>query len=113
MTCQLPERLPSAGGPPPRTKVVRRPTYIANARKGDLLLCPADGMGVIGGLLLQLAYPQRYSHMGVFVDNGATIRHSTAAQKQMTSEKHRTGSIFGAKAPTHGYTADAVRYGWP
>jgi len=113
LTCQLPRRLPSAGGPPPKIKVVRRATYIANARKGNLFLCPADGTGVIGGLLLQLSYPQRYSHMGVFVDDGFTIRHSTVSQDQMTSEKHMTGSIFGAKAPTHGFTTDAVRYGWP
>ena len=90
-----------------------RATRIANARAGNLFLCPADGVGIIGGLLLHLRYPQRFSHMGVFVDDGLTIRHSTVVQDQMTADKHMTGSIFGQPAPTDGFTDDAIRYGWP
>jgi hypothetical protein len=113
LTCQLPARLPSAGGPAPQTKLVRRATRIANARGGNLFLCPADGLGIIGGLLMNLRYPQRFSHMGVFVDDGLTIRHSTVVQDQMTAKKHMTGSILGQPAPTDGFMDDAIRYGWP
>jgi hypothetical protein len=51
--------------------------------------------------------------MGVFLDDGYTVRHSTVSQSWAVAGKHMTGGIFGQKAPIDGFTPDSVRYGWP
>ena len=40
--------------------------YIANAKKGDVVLS-ADCGGMIGGLLRRVQPPQRFSHSGIMV----------------------------------------------
>src|SRR5690348_13943854 len=50
------------GEPPPRAVL---PWRIANARKGDLIMCPGGSGGMIGGLLSQIDPAQYFSHMGI------------------------------------------------
>jgi hypothetical protein len=90
------------------------PAKIANARKGDLILCSDDGTGQIGALLLALNAPQTFSHMGVMVDDYLTIRHSTMSPDRMTDPFFAVGpQILGTPLPIDGFEAGVVRIGWP
>jgi hypothetical protein len=54
------------------------PAMINNAMKGDLVLSPADGNGVIGTLLGALTPPQIYDHVSMMVENRRVRRARTA-----------------------------------
>jgi hypothetical protein len=93
-----------------------QPARIDNATKGDVVITPADGAGVIGTLLGALEPAQDYDHMGVMLRDRDLIRHATMAHdriKQRDPGRYMTGSVFGEKAPTDGFRPDAVTYGWP
>ncbi|MDA4118691.1 MAG: hypothetical protein OK455_10150 [Thaumarchaeota archaeon] len=87
--------------------------YIQNARKGDLLLCPGGGGGIIGGLLHALDPPQHYSHMGIMTKNFYWVRHSCGIDDRLTADEYATGSIFGTPAPLSGFKPDHLRFAWP
>ncbi|HYO86067.1 MAG TPA: hypothetical protein VES01_06390 [Dermatophilaceae bacterium] len=97
------------------------PTF-PSARPGDLVLGPAGPGGVLGRLLGALDPPQRYDHMGMFVENdGATIRHCTASDDRIQDPEYYNGEVtvttpFGTmseKVPLKGIREDVLRYGWP
>jgi hypothetical protein len=94
----------------------RLPAQIVNAQKGDLFLCPGGSMGKIGGLLSALDPPQHYTHMGIFVDDGGTIRHCTMSDEQANESIGGFGDLVG-KLATHQAFSDlqtrALQYGWP
>ena len=85
--------------------------HVVNAIKGSLLMCPATGDGKIGVLLAALTPKQHYTHMGIFLDDGFTVRHATSIRD--FDEHFYNGSILGMPAPTNGITADPLKYGWP
>jgi hypothetical protein len=87
--------------------------YVANAYRGNLLLCPGGDNGEIGGLLHQLDPAQNYSHMGIFVANHDLIRNCTASPGRLTAEEYYTGSVLGVKAPLDGLNVDHLQFGWP
>lgn len=103
LTCQLVDVL----------DLVEDPAHFKNAKKGDLFLCPATSDGMIGGLLGALDPPQHYTHMGIFIDNGRTIRHCTVSGQWLKDEQNMNGSIFGEPAPTSGFKEEALCHGWP
>jgi hypothetical protein len=74
-----------------------RTTYIQNARKGDLILVPGGGSGIIGGLLHSLDPAQHYSHMGIVTKNFRWIRHSCGIDDRLTADEYATDSIFGCR----------------
>lgn len=83
------------------------PWRIAGAQKGDLLLCPGGGSGLIGGLLSQLVPPQLFSHMGIFTQDEVEIRHCTMIEDWLNDHAEGGGD------PTDGFEEDALRHGWP
>ncbi len=101
---------------------------VANAEKGDLLLCPASPSGIIGSQLGALTPPQHFTHMGIFVADD-TIRQCTFLQDRLEDEAYMhdtldvTLTFQGAgypidytasqPAPVNGFTPDLVRFGWP
>lgn len=87
------------------------PAWIRNAFKGDLVVTPADGAGIIGRFLKKLAYEQRYDHMGIMIDDHYTVRHATMAHDRIKA--YFTGSMFGFPVPIDGIRPDIVKYGWP
>ena len=96
------------------TELQNRPAEIQLARRGDIILTPADGSGVIGTILKSLDAPQFYDHMGLMVADNTTIRHCTEAKDRLMRDKdYFTGSLLGEKAPTDGLRPDLVKYGWP
>ena len=104
-------------------RYMRIPVHLPYAQKGDLALSPGDGRGLISGIVASLDPPQVYDHMGIFVDNGWTIRHCTCSQDRLEDEKRFTGEITvklagiieldHQKAPLNGLRPDLVRFGWP
>ena len=95
---------------------VPQPPRIANAVKGDLILTPGDGTGVIGTMLEQLEPRQYFDHMGIVIHDRELVRHATMAHdrvKRRDPGRYMTGSVFGEKAPTDGFRADVMTYGWP
>lgn len=90
-----------------------RSAYISNALKGDLILCPGDGSGTIGGLLGNLNPQQVYSHMGIMVADYTTIRHATGVQERI--QAYPSGKILGigVGAPIDGFEPQKVKFGWP
>jgi len=94
------------------SEVVNRivPSRFLNARKGDLVLSPG-GAGMIGGLLMSVSPPQRYSHCGIMTNNHTQITHSTGSGDRV--EAYPVGSILGEPQPTDGHRPDVVKYGWP
>ncbi len=110
ITCQL---IPA--DPSKKTWIkdwVLTPWLVANAQKGDLILCPGGSGGPIGGLLSQLSPPQHYTHMGIMTRDQVEIRHATASDDWL--QDHPNGSIFLAgPQPSDGFQPDALRYGWP
>lgn len=87
--------------------------YVANAYKGDMVLCPGGSNGQIGGLLHQLDPPQHYSHMGIAVSDFSLFRHCTALPDRLTADEYYDGNVFGVAAPVNGLNIDHVQFGWP
>jgi len=94
----------------PETREVVTPARFLNALKGDIILSPG-GNGLIGGLLLQVNPPQRYSHSGIMTRNYDQITHSTASEDRLLDRPN--GSVFGEPAPTEGFQPNALKYLWP
>jgi hypothetical protein len=96
------------------TEIEQRSAEVSNARRGDLLLTPADGDGVIGTILKHVDPAQFYDHMGIMVADGTVIRHCTEAKDRVIGDKsYYTGSLLGDPAPTDGLRPDLIKYGWP
>jgi hypothetical protein len=92
------------------------PAMIQNALRGDLVLTPGDGAGLIGTLLEQLEPRQYYDHMGIMVRDHDLVRHATMAHNRLKRRKpgrYMTGEFFGEKAPVDGFRWDVLTYGWP
>ena len=92
------------------------PPAIRNAYRGDLVLTPGDGAGLIGTLLDQLQPRQYYDHMGIMVRDHDMVRHATMAHARLNRRdpgRFMTGKFFGDRAPVDGFRADALTYGWP
>ncbi|MEZ4417312.1 MAG: hypothetical protein R3E10_16270 [Gemmatimonadota bacterium] len=89
------------------------PPHIQNANRGDLVVTPADGAGIIGTLLGSTSPPQSYDHNGIMIEDQFVIRHATAAHDRLKQEKFYTGSVLGEPAPTDGFRPDLLKYGWP
>lgn len=87
--------------------------HIPNARRGDLVLTPADGVGLVGTLLGKVTPPQFYDHMGIMLEDRTLIRQATMAHDRVKNKEYHGGSILGQKAPTDGIRPDLLRYGWP
>ncbi len=112
---------PDACPPDPRLVCALQPSHsirwtpatIDNAMKGDLVLSPADGNGVIGTLLGALTPPQIYDHMGMMVENRRVIRHCTESKDRLKDKRYYTGVLVVAPAPTDGLRSDHITYGWP
>jgi hypothetical protein len=104
-------------------RFMRVPAQVPYARKGDLALSPGDGAGMISGIVASLSPPQIYDHMGIFVDDGRTIRHCTSSMDRLEDEDLFTAEItvklLGVidldheKVPLNGFRPDLVRFGWP
>jgi hypothetical protein len=96
------------------TQLVEQEPTISNGRRGDLVLSPADGAGVIGTILKNLDPHEFFDHMGILIDDGNTIRHCTESKDRLYADKsYFTGSLFGDPAPIEGLRPDLVKYGWP
>lgn len=112
---------PDVCSPDPRLVCAVQPEHsirwqaatIDNARKGDLVLSPADGLGVIGTLLGALSPPQIYDHMGMMMEDRRVIRHCTESKDRLKDKKYYTGVLVIQGAPTHGLRPDHITYGWP
>lgn len=99
------------------------PGHVPYAQKGDLALSPGDGRGIISGIVAALDPPEVYDHMGIFIDNGWTIRHCTASVDRLQDEDLFTAEISlklvgvielsHEKVPLNGLRPDLVRFGWP
>lgn len=105
VTAQLTDRAP------PKFRVL--PWRVGNAQKGDLLLTPGGEGGLIGGILWRLDRRQYFSHMGIFIDDGATVRHATAIGDRAKHERLMPTRIFDTALPLDGIAPDAVRHQWP
>ena len=80
------------------------PPFIANARKGDVIL--SAGCGLVGNMLRQLVPPQLYSHTGIMTQDYYQITHSTASEERY--EDHLVGW-----EDTEGFNESVLRWGWP
>jgi hypothetical protein len=109
--CSLDPRLVCAVQP--QHSIRWQAATIDNARKGDLILTPADGIGVIGTLLGALWPPQIYDHMGIMMEDRRVIRHCTESKDRLKEKKYYTGVLVVQGAPTHGLRPDHITYGWP
>ena len=90
------------------------PPYIPNARKGDLILTPADGVGMVGTLLTKAQPTQFYDHMGIMVEDQILVRHATMGHDRIKKKEYYTGKVLGIEpAPTDGLRPDLITYGWP
>jgi hypothetical protein len=73
-------------------------------------------MGTIGGLLGALDPPQHYTHMGIFDDDGFSVRHCTMCDDQVNDAIGGVGDLVG-KLALHEAFSDLqtlpLRYGWP
>lgn len=92
------------------------PPAIQNAMRGDLVLTPGDGGGLIGTLLEQLQPRQYHDHMAIMMRDHDLLRHATMAHARLNRRepgRFMTGEFFGEKAPIDGFRPDALTYGWP
>ena len=104
-------------------RFMRVPANVPYARTGDLVLSPGDGRGLISGIVASLSPNQVYDHMGIFLDNGWTIRHCTGSEDHMQDDRLYTSEISiklagiieldNEKVPLNGLRPDLVRFGWP
>ena len=85
------------------------PPYIANAKKGDIVLSP--GCGMIGNLLRMVEPEQFYSHTGIMTRNYDEITHSTASEERYVD--YPIEGFFGNDIPAAGIRPDILKYGWP
>jgi lactoylglutathione lyase len=102
---------------------MRVPPQVPYAKKGDLALSPGDGQGFISLVVASLGPPQVYDHMGIFVDNGLTIRHCTSSKERVKQKELFTSEITvklagvitldRQKIPLNGFRPDLVKFGWP
>ena len=97
----------------PEHSIKWTPATIENALKGDLVLLPADGNGVIGTLLGALTPRQTYDHMGIMVEDKRVIRHCTESKDRLKDKRYYTGVLVVDPAPTNGLRSDHITYGWP
>jgi hypothetical protein len=88
------------------------PWRIANAKKGDLIMSPGGGNGVISTLMSQLQPPQHYTHMGIMTRDCVEVRHATVSDDWLQDHPNGTIPLDGPE-PTDGFQPDALRYGWP
>ena len=106
-----------------RVRYTRVPAHLPYALAGDLAVSPGDGRGLVSGIVARLHPNQVFDHMGIFVDNGWTLRHCTSDQ-----ERHEDGDLWTAKItvsvlgaidvktkpiPLNGLRPDLLRFGWP
>jgi hypothetical protein len=106
-----------------RFRFMRVPAHLPYAKKGDLALSPGDGQGFISGIVASLTPRQVFDHMGIFVDNGWTIRHCTGSMERLQDKKLFTAEISVKVAgvielenqpvPLNGLRPDLARFGWP
>src|SRR5439155_9607139 len=89
------------------------PWRIRNAHRGDILLCPGGPSGLIGGILAALSPPQDYSHCGMVMDDGRSIRHCTTTDDQLQQHASSQIPIANMPVPLDGFEENALRYGWP
>jgi len=103
-------------------RFMRVPPHVPYALKGDLAISPGDGNGIISGIVASLSPNQVYDHMGIFIDNGQTIRHCTSSQDRMEEDRLYTfhlqlkilgGSVIDERFPLAGVRSDLLRFGWP
>ena len=80
------------------------PAYIANAKKGDIIL--SAGCGLIGSLLREVNPAQFYSHTGIMTQSYYEVRHSTASEERYGD--YREGTLGGK-----GVNPNVLKYGWP
>jgi hypothetical protein len=105
------------------SRFMRVSAQLPYAKKGDLALSPGDGVGFISGIVASLQPAQVYDHMGLFIDNGRTIRHCTSSMDRLEDESLFTSEISiklagvitleRQKVPLNGFRSDLVRFGWP
>jgi hypothetical protein len=107
----LPDNIPKGFSCQLTSEVENRavPGRIVNARKGDIILSPADD-GLIGLLLKQVVPPQRYSHTGIMTSNYYEITHSTSSQSRM---KDHSALVQDSDKPTDGFDPNTLKYQWP
>lgn len=89
---------------------------IRNALRGDLVMTPGDGRGLISTLLDKLQPRQYFDHMGIMVRDYDRVRHATMAHARLNKRdpgRFMTGEFFGERAPVDGFRPDALTYGWP
>ncbi len=93
---------------------VWEPAHIPNAKRGDVIMTPADGVGLVGVLLSATTPRQYFDHMGIMLEDQTIVRHATMAHDRVKDKKYYTGSVLEAEpAPTDGIRPDHLRYGWP
>jgi hypothetical protein len=92
------------------------PPRIDNALRGDLIMSPGDGTGLIGSILENLDPRQHFDHMGIMVRDHDLVRHATMAHERLKRRdpgRFMTGTFFGDSAPANGFHPDGLTYGWP
>ena len=92
------------------------PPRIDNALRGDLIMTPGDGTGLIGSMLENLDPRQHFDHMGIMVRDHDLVRHATMAHarlKRRVPGRFMTGTFFDEPAPVDGFRPDGLTYGWP
>ncbi|MBA3726614.1 MAG: hypothetical protein H0W86_09210 [Armatimonadetes bacterium] len=76
-----------------RFRYMLTPAHLPIAQTGDLVASPGDGKGLISGIVASLVPSQVFDHMGMFIDNGWTIRHCTASPDRLEDEDLFTAKI--------------------
>lgn len=104
-------------------RYTRIPAHLPIAQTGDLAISPGDGKGLISGIVASLQPAQVFDHMGIFIDNGWTIRHCTASPDRLEDEDLFTAKITVSlagiidltdqKVPLNGLRPDLLRFFWP
>ncbi len=99
---------------------VTRPTRWLNARMGDIVLSPNDGLELVGALLASLTPPQKYSHSGIMTKNYSEVTHSTVSQEWITSKVKWIDVPGFSGGPTRrvpiltdGVDPESLRHLWP
>lgn len=89
------------------------PWRIRNAHRGDILLCPGGPSGMVGAMLAALSPPQDYSHCGMVMDDGCSIRHCTTIDDQLQLHASHRIPVIDMPVPLDGFEEDSLRFGWP
>lgn len=85
------------------------PAYIANAKKGDIILTSACGF--IGGILRRVDPAQHYSHSMLMTENYYQVTHSTSEEARYSEERYIEKDDIGVFPM--GIREDILKYGWP